>query len=193
MTGRRFLLLERDGTTIVERDSLSDPAGVGLLSGSISGRAQHPEQVHLGCGGYQSIRNTIRISELYLNQVRYTVKYGHISFSGSRFDRRKRRPAAGAEAVMDVRRRATGSVYRPARGLNVHLTASFVLGEKDGSMAVGRHGAATKSSTFTSYSETMRPTNAGILGHSVTRRDQAISIRGRMWQANTAMELRAIR
>ena len=66
MTRRRFALLDRDGTIIVERNYLSDPVQVELLSGAASGLNRLRE---IGLG-LVVITNQSAIGRGYIDEAR---------------------------------------------------------------------------------------------------------------------------
>jgi D-glycero-D-manno-heptose 1,7-bisphosphate phosphatase len=142
MPGRRFVLLDRDGTVIVDRHYLGDPDGVTLLGGAAEGLRRLSG---LGFGlavvsnqsgvgrGYFAIdavtRVNARMSEL-------------LAAEGVRLDGIYFCPHA-PDAGCRCRKPRPGLVERAARELDFEAARGFVVGDQPTDVALGHAVGAT--------------------------------------------------
>ncbi len=142
MPSRRFVLLDRDGTVIVERHYLGDPDGVTLLGGAAEGLRRI---IGLGLGlavvsnqsgvgrGYFAIdavtRVNARMSEL-------------LAAEGVRLDGVYFCPHA-PDAGCRCRKPRPGLVERAARQLDFEPAHGFVVGDQATDVALGHAVGAT--------------------------------------------------
>lgn len=143
MAKRRFVLLDRDGTIIVERDHLSSPEQVELLPGAAEGLRLLRQ---LGFG-LIVVSNQSAIGRGLLDEARLDAIH-----------RRLRELLKAEDVVLDAiyvcphrpdagcscRKPETGLVQRAAREYDFDPTESFVIGDKQCDIELGRRvGAAT--------------------------------------------------
>jgi len=150
MTRRRFALLDRDGTIIVERNYLSDPVQVELLSGAASGLNRLRE---LGLG-LAVITNQSAIGRGYINEA-------HLDKIHKRF----LEMLGEAKVLLDgiyfcphlpednceCRKPKTGLIHRAARELGFDLQDCYVIGDKDCDIEMGKRVGATTFLVLTGY------------------------------------------
>src|ERR1700740_1318918 len=129
MTRQRFVLLDRDGTIIVERHYLSDPEWVELLPGAVSGLRQL-SQMGLGL---VVITNQSGIGRGFFDETRLELIH-----------RRMSKLLAAEEVTLSgiyfcphtpdtdccCRKPRPGLVKQAARQLNFDLQDAFVIGDK---------------------------------------------------------------
>ena len=150
MTRRRFALLDRDGTIIVERNYLSDPVQVELLSGAPSGLNRLRE---LGLG-LAVITNQSAIGRGYINEARLDKIHERLL------------EMLGEEKVLldgiyfcphlpedncECRKPKTGLIHRAARELGFDLQDCYVIGDKDCDIEMGKRVGATTFLVLTGY------------------------------------------
>jgi len=150
MTRRQFVVLDRDGTIIVERHYLSDPSKVELIPGVVSGLRQLTQmgfglvlitnQSGLGRGFFdrsrldlihQRLCELLKVEGIYLNGI-YVCP--HTPEDGCPC--RKPRP---------------GLMELAAKELNFDVRASFVIGDKPCDIELGRRVGATTFLVQTGY------------------------------------------
>jgi len=142
MSRRRFVLLDRDGTIIVEKHYLSDPDGVELIEGAASGLRKLAE---LGLGlvvvtnqsaigrGLLELERLEEIHRRMLDQLRAQgVRLEGIYFC-------PHHPDDGC----GCRKPLTGLVQRAAEHLHFDAEQSFVVGDAAGDVDLGRALGAT--------------------------------------------------
>lgn len=140
---RRFVLLDRDGTVIVDRDYLADPAGVELLPGAAEGLKRLRD---LGLGlvivsnqsgvgrGYFGIGDVERVNRRLAELL---------AARGVRLDGIYTCPHAPADGCR-CRKPKPGLVDQAARQLGFDPESAFVIGDQPADMALGRAiGAVT--------------------------------------------------
>jgi D-glycero-D-manno-heptose 1,7-bisphosphate phosphatase len=140
---RRFVLLDRDGTIIVERDHLSSLEQVELLPGAADG-LRRLRQLGLGliAVSNQSVIGRGLIDETQLDAIHRRL-HELLKAEGVVLDAIyvcPHRPDAGC----DCRKPMTGLVQRAAREYDFDPADSFVVGDKECDIELGRRvGAAT--------------------------------------------------
>lgn len=142
MTCRRYVILDRDGTLIVERNYLSDPAGVELERGAVSALRCF-EQLGLGVvvvtnqsgvgRGYFTAGAVDRVHEQLAGMLMQEGVPAPVIYSCLHA------PWDGCEC----RKPGTGLVRRAAAELGFVPAESFVIGDNRGDIELGRNIGAT--------------------------------------------------
>lgn len=150
MTQRRFVVLDRDGTVIVERHYLAAPEQVELISGVVSGLRQFREmglglvlitnQSALGRGFFdqtclgaihERLRELLRAEGVYLDGI-YVCPHT-------------------PEDDCLCRKPKTGLLDLAAKELGFEAQASFVIGDKACDIELGQRAGATTFLVLTGY------------------------------------------
>lgn len=139
----RVILLDRDGTLVVDRNYLADPAGLEFLPGAVEGL------LRLHRGGHRLVvisnqsgvgRGLFSLAQLRAVNARLSAM---LQASGVELDGIyccPHRPEDGC----DCRKPAVGLVRRAAAELGFDPSAAVVVGDKDSDMELGRRlGAVT--------------------------------------------------
>lgn len=150
MKRRQFVVLDRDGTIIVERHYLSDPVQIEFLPGAIRG-LHHMLAMGLGLvvvTNQSGIgRGFFNVAHLDLIHQRFCdlLKAEGIHLQGIYF----------CPHVPDdncpCRKPRPGLIERAARELDFDLQASFVIGDKPADIEMGRQVRATTFLVRTGY------------------------------------------
>jgi D-glycero-D-manno-heptose 1,7-bisphosphate phosphatase len=149
-SNRRFVLLDRDGTIIVERHYLADPDGVELLEGAIEG-LHHMRDLGLGL---VVVTNQSGVGRGYFDVERVEMVHfrlrellaGHgIYLDGIYFC--PHTPDDGC----DCRKPRPGLVHRASIDLHFDPQATFVIGDKPCDIELGRRLRATTVLVKTGY------------------------------------------
>jgi histidinol-phosphate phosphatase family protein len=138
-----MVLLDRDGTIIVERHYLSDPAGVELLPGAVAGLRRMREMGF----GLAVITNQSGIGRGYFTQNTLDAVHARMMDLLGRhsvyLDGIYCCPHTPADACA-CRKPLPGLVHRAAADLGFHPSEAVMIGDKPCDIAVGRAvGAAT--------------------------------------------------
>ena len=150
MNPRRFVLLDRDGTIVVERHYLSDPAGVELLPGAARGLRRMRE---LGLG-LVVITNQSAIGRGYFNEARLDqiharlcklLREEQVSLDGIYYC--PHRP----EDRCECRKPESALPSRAARELDFNPAESLVIGDKECDIELGKRLGATTFLVLTGY------------------------------------------
>ena len=147
---RRFVLLDRDGTVIVERHYLADPAGVELSPGAAAGlRALQQAGFGLVIVTNQSgiARGLFDLPTLERIHARMTAL---LAAEGVHLDGLFVCPHA-PEDDCACRKPRTGLVERAVAALHFEPPASFVVGDNVGDILLGRAIGATTVLVQTGY------------------------------------------
>jgi D-glycero-D-manno-heptose 1,7-bisphosphate phosphatase len=150
MKRRPFVLLDRDGTIIVERHYLSDPRQIEFLPGAINGLRQMRT---LGLGlvvvTNQSAVGRGFFDESHLNLIhrhlRELLKDEGIQLGGIFFCPHT------PETNCSCRKPRPGLAERAAQELAFDLQASFLIGDKPADIELGRNVGATTFLVRTGY------------------------------------------
>jgi D-sedoheptulose 7-phosphate isomerase len=153
---RRFVVLDRDGTLIVERHYLADPALVELYPGTAAG-LRHLRELGLGL---LVITNQSAIGRGMLDEARLEAIHGRLrellAREGVRLDGIYHCPHV-PEAGCACRKPLPGLLDRAARDLGFDPRAAFVIGDKRCDLDLGRAVGATALLVRTGYgAETAR-------------------------------------
>jgi histidinol-phosphate phosphatase family protein len=150
MTQRRFVVLDRDGTIIVERHYLSDPAGVELLPRVASG-LQHLSALGLGVvvvtnqsGVGRGLFDTTRLALIH-QQLCVLLAAEGIHLDGIYFC-----PHIPADDCA-CRKPRTGLLERAAQELGFDPEIAFVIGDKPCDIELGQRVGATTFLVRTGY------------------------------------------
>lgn len=150
MTQRRFVALDRDGTIIVERHYLSDPAQVELIPGAANALRQLSD---LGLG-LVVITNQSAVGRGFFDQRRLHLiherLHGLLGAEGVHLDGIYfclHRP----EDNCNCRKPQSGLMELAARELGFTPQACFVVGDKESDIELGRRVGATTVLVRTGY------------------------------------------
>ncbi|WP_027157464.1 D-glycero-alpha-D-manno-heptose-1,7-bisphosphate 7-phosphatase [Methylobacter luteus] len=181
MNKRRFVLLDRDGTLIVERNYLSDPAEVQLLPGAASGLRKMSE---LGLGlaviTNQSAIGRGFIDELRLKQIHNRMcellQQENISLDGIYFCPHL------PEDNCDCRKPNVALPNIAASELGFNVRDSFVIGDKECDIDMGRRLGATTFLVLTGYGKKTDANRAARPDYVAADLDQAAIMIDRLLQ-----------
>lgn len=150
MTQRRFVILDRDGTIIVERHYLSDPRQVELLPGVARGLRQLRD---MGLG-LVMITNQSAVGRGFFDQTRLDLIHQRLGellrAEGVHLDGIYFCPHL-PEDDCPCRKPRAGLVDRAAKELDFNPQASFVIGDKVCDIELGRRLGATTFLVRTGY------------------------------------------
>jgi histidinol-phosphate phosphatase family protein len=150
MMNKRFVLLDRDGTIIVERNYLSDPAGVELLPGATRGL----KQLRAVGLGLVVITNQSGIGRGYFSSAEVEKVHGRmvhlLAQAGATLDAIYICPHA-PEQGCSCRKPAPAMAVRAAEEWAFDLRESFVIGDKPCDIDLGRRVGAVTLLTRTGY------------------------------------------
>ena len=155
MKMRRFVLLDRDGTVIVERHHLSDPKQVELLPGAASGLRQM-RQMGLGLAiiTNQSVIGRGLVNEAQLCQIHERM-YKLLEMERVFIDGLYLCPHL-PEDRCGCRKPGTELLFLASQELGFDPRKCFVIGDKDCDIAMGKRAGATTFLVLTGYGEKTR-------------------------------------
>lgn len=140
--GKKYILLDRDGTIIYDKHYLSDPAGVELLPGAIEGLHK---MVEMGFG-LAVLTNQSGVGRGYYDEASVHACNGRMEDllkpHGIEFDGIFFCPHTPDEAC-NCRKPAPGLMEQAAEALSFDPRESFMIGDKEADMGVGRNTGAT--------------------------------------------------
>jgi D-glycero-D-manno-heptose 1,7-bisphosphate phosphatase len=150
MKRRQFVVLDRDGTIIVERDYLSDPCQIEFLPGAVRGlRVMLEMGLGLVLVTNQSAVGRGFFDEAHLDlihrQLCELLKAEGIQLEGIYFCPHT------PEDDCSCRKPKPGLIERAAKELDFDLQASFVIGDKSADIELGRRVRATTFLVRTGY------------------------------------------
>lgn len=139
---RTFVLLDRDGTLIIDRDYLNDPAGVELLPNTIAGLRRLRE---LGCGLVVTTnqsgigRGRITLENLAAIHARMNAMFAAegLALDGIYFC-----PHVD-EDHCECRKPKPGMALQSAREHGFDLARAYVIGDRDADVGLGHNAGAT--------------------------------------------------
>jgi D-glycero-D-manno-heptose 1,7-bisphosphate phosphatase len=149
---RPGILIDRDGTLIEDRDYLADPAGVRLLPGAVeaiaaANRARVPVVV---------VSNQSGIGRGYFAETDLTAVNARLvellAAAGAHLDGLYHCPHLPGDGCR-CRKPAPGLAEQAASDLALDLSRSFVIGDKEADVALGRAVGATALLVRTGYGE----------------------------------------
>jgi D-glycero-D-manno-heptose 1,7-bisphosphate phosphatase len=150
MKRRRFVLLDRDGTIIIERHYLSDPRQIEFLPGAVTGL-----RLMLGMGlGLVVITNQAAVGRGFFDEAHLDLIHRRLcellEAEGIHLERIYFCPHT-PEDDCSCRKPKPGLVERAAKELDFDLHASFVIGDKPADIELGRQVRATTFLVRTGY------------------------------------------
>ena len=150
MKRRQFVVLDRDGTIIVDRDYLSDPSQIEFLPGAVRGLRLMlkmglglvvlTNQSAVGRGFFDEVQ-----LDLVHRQLRELLKAESVQLEGIYFC-----PHIPEDGCL-CRKPNPGLIERAANELDFDLQASFVIGDKAADIEMGRRVRATTFLVRTGY------------------------------------------
>jgi D-glycero-D-manno-heptose 1,7-bisphosphate phosphatase len=142
MSERRFVVLDRDGTIIVEKHYLADPDGVELIAGAAAGLRR---LAHLGLG-LVVVTNQSAVARGYLDLERLGEVHARLESllarEGVRLEGIYACPHHPEEECV-CRKPRTALVERAARELGFEPRRAFVVGDMASDVGLGRAVGAT--------------------------------------------------
>jgi D-glycero-D-manno-heptose 1,7-bisphosphate phosphatase len=166
MAQRRFVILDRDGTVIVERNYLSDPDQVELISGVINGLK---ELTRLGLGIVvvtnqsavgRGLFDLMRL-DLIHHRLRELLAAEDLSLDGIYFC-----PHTPEDSCL-CRKPQSGLVERAAQELSFDPKTAFVIGDKACDIELGRVVGATTFLVRTGYGALLAQEGVVVADHVV--------------------------
>ena len=166
MTQQRFVVLDRDGTIIVERHYLSDPQHVELIPGATCGLRQMRE---MGLG-LIVITNQSAIGRGFFNHSR-------LDFIHQRFRELLEKEGLSLDAIYycphtpeddcSCRKPKPGLIELAANEMNFNPKSCFVIGDKECDIELGQRVGATTFLVRTGYSAQMAIDTTNIADYVV--------------------------
>lgn len=168
---RPYVLLDRDGTIIVDRNHLTDPDGVTLLPGAVAGLRRFQE---LGLG-------------LVVLTNQSAIGRGYLAPQGLELIHQRMNDLLGEQGVeLDAiyhcphlpwdrcrcRKPRLGMVERAAADLGIEPTVCFMIGDRASDIELGRRAGATTFLVATGYG--MEGTDDGNLGFERPQPDYSV-------------------
>jgi D-glycero-D-manno-heptose 1,7-bisphosphate phosphatase len=137
LQSRRYVLLDRDGTLIVERNYLSDPSQIELMPGAVDGLKLLQSRGF----GTVIVTNQSGIGRGYFDEVQLEIIHlrlrNLLSIEGITIDGIYYCPHLPDDNCL-CRKPQPGLVYRAAAELQFHPGESFVIGDKPCDIEMGR-------------------------------------------------------
>ena len=157
MTGtRRYVLLDRDGTVIVDKHYLSDPAGVELLPGAVQGLKRMRDMGY----GLAVLSNQSGIGRGYFDAASVDACNARLAElldgHGVPIDGFYYCPH-GPDEGCDCRKPASGLMEQAARELGFDPAESWMIGDKAADMGLGKAVGASTILVLTGKGEKHRP------------------------------------
>lgn len=150
MKRRRFVLLDRDGTIIIERRYLSDPRQIEFLPGAVTGL-----RLMLGMGlGLVVVTNQSAVGRGFFDEAHLDLihrrLYELLEAEGIVLEGIYFCPHTPEDDCY-CRKPKPGLIARAAKELDFDLQASFVIGDKPADIELGRQVRATTFLVRTGY------------------------------------------
>ena len=176
---RTFVVLDRDGTVIVERNHLSDPGQVELLPGAARG-LRKMRQMGLGLAiiTNQSVIGRGLVNEAQLHQIHERMRK-LLELEGVVLDGLYLCPHL-PEDRCGCRKPGTGLLLLASRELGFDPSKCFVVGDKDCDIAMGQRAGATTLLVLTGYGEKTRDENKTLPDFVTRGLDDAATLIGRL-------------
>lgn len=147
---KRFVILDRDGTVIVERHYLSDPAQVELLPNAVEG----PRHMRKLGFGLVLVTNQSGIGRGYFDEARlaqiHDRLHAELKAEGLTLDGIYYCPHTPGDDC-SCRKPRTGLIERAARDLDFNPTTCVVIGDKASDIILGQRVGATTILAQTGY------------------------------------------
>jgi D-glycero-D-manno-heptose 1,7-bisphosphate phosphatase len=180
---KRFVLLDRDGTIIEERDYLSDPEQVRLLPGAA---AALRELQNMGLG-LVVITNQSGVGRGYFDESRLESIHRRLiellAAEGIQLDGIYVCPH-NPDDDCSCRKPKTGLAERAAAELGFDLQETFVIGDKASDIEMGRNIGATTMLVCTGYGNEQRLDSAVQAHYSARDLQHAVEIIGQLESVN---------
>ena len=190
MKRRRFVVLDRDGTIIVERHYLSDPGQVELIPGVAAGLRQLRE---LGLG-LVMITNQSAISRGVFDEARLGLIHQRLrellAAEGIYLDGIYSCPHAPEEDC-PCRKPRPGLLESAAQELDFDPQACFVIGDKVCDIELGRRVGATTLLVRTGYGAQVAAENTVVRDYVVDDVQDAAQLIERLLTADEGMKVHA--
>ena len=147
---RRFVLLDRDGTIIVERHYLADPREIEFLPGAVTGL-----RLMLGMGlGLVVVTNQSAVGRGFFDEAHLELIHRRLcellEAEGIHLEGIYFCPHTPEDGCY-CRKPKPGLIERAAKELDFDLQASFVIGDKPADIELGRQVGATTFLVRTGY------------------------------------------
>lgn len=159
MNDRRFVILDRDGTIIAEKNYLSDPAEVELLPGA----AAALRRLRTMGFGLLVATNQSAIARGHFDAARLDAIHARmlelLASEGAQLDQICHCPHHPDDGC-DCRKPATGMVDRASQQLGFDLAGSIVIGDNLCDIGLGRAIGATTILVRTGYGAKVEPAGA---------------------------------
>lgn len=150
MKRRPFVLLDRDGTIIVERHYLADPGQIEFLPGAITG-LRHLRTMGLGL---VMLTNQSAVGRGFFDETQLDLIHRHLlellNHEGVHLEGIYFCPHT-PENNCSCRKPRPGLAERAAKELDFDLQASFLIGDKPADIELGRNVGATTFLVRTGY------------------------------------------
>jgi D-glycero-D-manno-heptose 1,7-bisphosphate phosphatase len=152
MTMKRMVLLDRDGTVIVEKRYLTDPAGIELISGAAQAiKKLRALGLPVALVTNQSVIGRGLCDRACVDQIHARLS-ALLAAEGTALDGIWLCPHA-PDAGCECRKPKTGLLVDAARALGADLSRSFVVGDKASDIEAGRRAGAFTILVRTGYGE----------------------------------------
>ena len=175
MSARRYVILDRDGTLIYERNYLSDPAGVELLPGVATGLRR---MAALGLG-LVVVTNQSGIARGYFSEATLSKIHQRmeelLASEGVRLDGIYYCPHAPDDACA-CRKPLTGLVEKAALTHGFLPAESFVIGDKPCDVDLGLNVGATTFLVDTGYGAKLTPAERDRAAYTSANLEDAASV-----------------
>ncbi len=175
MTKRRFVLLDRDGTIIVERHYLSDPEQVELLPGVISGL----NKLHRLGLGLLVVTNQSAVGRGLINQAKLDEIH-------ARMNKLLNDEDVALDGIYicphhpdmhcNCRKPKTGLPELAAKDFDFNLNESFVIGDKECDIELGHNIGAETILVRTGYGHKTAMNTNTKAGYVVNNLDEAAQL-----------------
>lgn len=154
---KRFVFLDRDGTLIVERNYLADPAGVELVSGA----AEALRRLREAGFGIAVITNQSGIARRYLDADRLNAIHDRIrellAAGGASLDAFYVCPHHPDDGCA-CRKPQTALIDRAAGEHEIDRNGSFIIGDKESDIDCGKNARLTTILVRTGYGASLEST-----------------------------------
>ena len=173
---RRFVLLDRDGTIIVERDHLDDPDDVELIPGAAEAIVRLRDELGLGI---VVVTNQAQIGRGALSSERLAEINDRVAAllaaEGASLDAVFHCPHAPEDGC-ECRKPRPAMALRAAERFAFDPSRSFVVGDHAGDMGLGRAVEATTILVLTGHGGEERPKADGLADHVAADLAAAVDI-----------------
>ncbi|HLB38922.1 MAG TPA: HAD family hydrolase [Actinomycetota bacterium] len=173
---RRFALVDRDGTIIIERNHLRDPDDVALIPGSAPALVRLRDELGLGI---VVVTNQADVGRGLLSAERLGRIHARmldlLSRAGATVDAIEHCPHRPEDGC-PCRKPAPGMALAAAKRFGFDLDRSFVIGDHAGDMGMGRAVGATTVFVRTGHGSEEEPAAAPLADHVASDLAAAVTI-----------------